>query len=146
MVTFRLVVGSVVDSGRGSFQVSAAASGRGVHWLALDLDVGLLRGAGRGPGAHPLLDLGRHGHEGLLHVGGALGAGLQEGDPQVVGKFLEEGEEEGEEEEGEGEAEEGEEEEEEEGEEGEEEGEEEEEELNEKPQQLSSLHLRRKTV
>ena len=83
-----------VDSGRGSCRVSAAASGRGVHWLALDLDVGLLGGAGRGPGAHPLLDLGRHGHEGLLHVGGTLGAGLQEGDPQVVGKFLEEEEEE----------------------------------------------------
>lgn len=88
MVTLRLVVGSGVDSGRGCFRVSAAASGRGVDWLALDLDVGLLRGAGRGPGAHPLLDLGRHGHEGLLHVGGALGAGLQEGDPQVVCKFL----------------------------------------------------------
>lgn len=88
MVTLRLVVGSGVDSGRGCFRVSAAASGRGVDWLALDLDVGLLRGAGRGPGAHPLLDLGRHSHEGLLHVGGALGAGLQEGDPQVVCKFL----------------------------------------------------------
>lgn len=78
-----------VGPGRGS-QVSAAASGRGVDRLALDLDVGLLRGAGRGPRAHPLLDLGCHGHEGLLHVGGALGARLQEGDSQVVGEFLEE--------------------------------------------------------
>lgn len=68
---------------------SAAASGGGVDRLALDLHVGLLRGPVRGPGAHPLLDLRRHGHEGLLHVGGALGAGLQEGDAQVFGKFLE---------------------------------------------------------
>jgi len=67
---------------------SAAASGRGVYRLALDLHVGLLRGSGRGPGAHPLLDLGRHGHEGLLHVGGALGARLQERDAQGVGEFL----------------------------------------------------------
>lgn len=69
-------------------QVSAAASGRGVDRLALDLDVGLLRAAGRGPGAHPLLDLGRHGHEGLLNVGGALGTRLQKGNPQAVCEFL----------------------------------------------------------
>ena len=67
---------------------STAAPGGGVDGLALDLDVGLLRTAGRGPRAHPLLDLGSHGHEGLLHVGGALGAGLQEGDAQVVCKLL----------------------------------------------------------
>lgn len=70
------------------FRASAAAPRRGVDWLALDLDVGLFGGAGCGARAHPLLDLGRHGHEGLLHVGGALGARLQEGDPQVICKLL----------------------------------------------------------
>ena len=91
VVTLTLVSGSGVDSkvvAFGFLLASAAAAGRGVDGLALDLDVGFLRGAGRGPGAHPLLNLGRHGHEGLLHVGGALGTGLQEGDSQVVGKFL----------------------------------------------------------
>jgi len=67
---------------------STAAPGGGVDRLALDLDVGLLCVAGRGPGAHALLDLCSHGHEGLLHVGGALGAGLQEGDAQVVSELL----------------------------------------------------------
>ena len=68
--------------------LSAAAPRGGLYGGALDLDVGLLRATGRGPWAHPLLDLSCHGHEGLLHVGGVLGAGLEEGDPQVVSKLL----------------------------------------------------------
>lgn len=65
----------------------AAASAGLSHRRALDLQVGLVS-AGRGAGAHALLDLGRHGHEGLLHVGGVLGAGLQEGDGQGISKLL----------------------------------------------------------
>ena len=36
----------------------------------------------------PVLDLGCHGHEGLLNVGGVLGTGLQEGDADLVSKGL----------------------------------------------------------
>ena len=68
--------------------LSAAAPRGGLYGGALDLDVGLLRATGRGPWAHPLLDLSCHGHEGLLHVGGVLGAGFQERDTQGVCKFL----------------------------------------------------------
>eukprot|EP00965_Chrysotila_dentata_P018394 611911-Pleurochrysis_carterae.AAC.2 len=39
-------------------------------------------------GGHPVLDLGRHRHKGLLNVGRALGARLHEGDRQRVGKLL----------------------------------------------------------
>ena len=69
-------------------EASAAAPRGSLDWRALDLDVGLLRATGGGTGAHPLLDLSRHGHEGLLHISGTLGAGLEEGDPQVVSKLL----------------------------------------------------------
>lgn len=55
---------------------------------AIDLQVGLVS-AGRGPGAHALLDLRGHGHEGLLHVGGILGTSFQEGDSQRVCELLE---------------------------------------------------------
>lgn len=74
--------------GRRQWRLSAAAARRSVDRLALDLHVGPVGGAGRGPGAHPLLDLSRHGHEGLLHVGGALSARLQERDAQVVCELL----------------------------------------------------------
>lgn len=50
--------------------------------------VGPLSASGCGSGAHPLLDLGSHGHEGLLHIGGVLGTRFQEGDAQRVGKLL----------------------------------------------------------
>lgn len=79
--------------GRGvlgvSEKASAAAPRGGLDRSALDLDIGLLCTAGRGPGAHSLLDLSCHSHEGLLHVGGILGAGLQEGNAQGVCEFLE---------------------------------------------------------
>ena len=65
----------------------AAATARLPHRRAVDLQVGLVT-ASRGAGAHALLDLGCHGHEGLLHVGGVLGTGLQEGDGQGIGKLL----------------------------------------------------------
>lgn len=36
----------------------------------------------------PVLDLCCHGHKGLLHIGGAFGAGLQEGDANLISKRL----------------------------------------------------------
>lgn len=74
------------DCWRGGAPLTAASSGlpdRG----ALNFDVGLVS-AGCGPRAHALLNLRRHGHEGLLHVGGVLGTRLQEGDGQRVSKLL----------------------------------------------------------
>ena len=46
------------------------------------------RARGHGLRGHALLDGGGHGHEGLLHVGGVLGARLQEGDADLVSKRL----------------------------------------------------------
>ena len=46
----------------------------------------------RAPGGrgrpHPVLDLGGHRHERLLHVGRVLRGGLEEGDSQLIGVFL----------------------------------------------------------
>ncbi len=36
----------------------------------------------------PVLDLGGHGHEGLLNIGGILCTGLQEGNPNLISKSL----------------------------------------------------------
>lgn len=69
---------------------TAPSSGR-FHWCALNLDVGFLGSSCRGPWSHPLLDLGRHGHEGLFHVRGALCARLEERDGQRVCKLLRDG-------------------------------------------------------
>ena len=38
--------------------------------------------------AHPVLDFGSHGHEGLFHVRRVLSRRLQEWDPEGIGKFL----------------------------------------------------------
>lgn len=67
-------------------QLAASAAALGLHRGGLDLD--LPGGARRRGGPHPVLDLRRHGHEGLLHVRRVLGRRLQEGDAQLVGVLL----------------------------------------------------------
>lgn len=74
---------------RGVGGASAAASRRRLHWSALDLHVRLLSASSCGSGAHSLLDLGSHGHEGLLHIGGVLSASFQERNGKGICKFLE---------------------------------------------------------
>lgn len=74
---------------RGVGGASAAASRRRLHRSALDLHVRLLSASSCGSGAHSLLDLGSHGHEGLLHIGGVLSASFQERNAKGIGKFLE---------------------------------------------------------
>jgi len=64
----------------------AATAGLGANGLARQVDT---RGStARRLGFVALLDLRRHGHEGLLYVGGALGRGLNECNAQGVGKLL----------------------------------------------------------
>lgn len=80
--------------GRVGVKVEAVSLSAASSWWRLDssaggkLHVGLLPSSGCGPGAHPLFDFCSHGHEGLLHIGGVLGAGFQKGDAQRVCKLL----------------------------------------------------------
>jgi len=69
--------------------ISAAASRCRLHRSALDLHVRLLRTSSCGSGAHSLLDLSSHGHEGLLHIGSILSASFQERNAKGISKFLE---------------------------------------------------------
>ena len=67
-------------------RLAAAARRARLHALTLaDLHRRLVIDGGR---AHPLLDLTRHGQEGLLDVRCVLCRRLQEGNPQAVGKLL----------------------------------------------------------
>ncbi len=75
--------------GSGVEGASAAASRRRLYWSALDLHVWLLSASSCGSGAHSLLDLSSHGHEGLLHIGGVLSASFQERNAKGISKFLE---------------------------------------------------------
>ena len=52
------------------------------------VDPDLSRAAGGRGRAHPVLDLGGHRHERLLHVGRVLRRRLQERDAQLVGVLL----------------------------------------------------------
>jgi hypothetical protein len=52
------------------------------------LDLHLSGGTRRRRWANPVLDLGGHGHECLLHVGRVLGRRLQEGDAQLISVLL----------------------------------------------------------
>ncbi len=71
--------------GEGS-PLAAPRASLGLHRRGVYLD--LSGGARRRGGTHAVLDLGRHRHEGLLHVRSVLGRGLQEGDAQLVGVLL----------------------------------------------------------
>ena len=64
----------------------AASARLGADGLAREVNAGA--STARGLGFVALLDLGGHGHEGLLDVGGALGGGLDECDAQGVSEFL----------------------------------------------------------
>lgn len=64
----------------------AASTRLGADGLAREVDASASTASGLGFVA--LLDLGGHGHEGLLDVGGALGGGLDERNAQGVGEFL----------------------------------------------------------
>ncbi len=76
---------TVVSASRRS-SLAAAAGRSGLNTLALsDLNCGLVVDGG---GSHAFLDLAGHGQKGLFDVGGVLGRGLEEWDPQAVGKFL----------------------------------------------------------
>lgn len=68
-------------------RLAAGAAGRRADALAgADLDTGFR--VARRRGAHTLLDLARHGEEGLLDVAGVLRGGLEEGDAEAVGELL----------------------------------------------------------
>lgn len=73
--------------GEGANRLTAAVVGRRADTLALaDLYAGLgVVGCG---GTHALLDLAGHGQESLLDVAGVLCRGLEEGNTQAVGEFL----------------------------------------------------------
>jgi len=75
--------------GVGVEGASAAASRCRLHRSALDLHIRLLSASSCGSGAHSLLDLSSHGHEGLLHVGSILSASFQERNAKGICKFLE---------------------------------------------------------
>ncbi len=68
--------------------LAASRSALGLHRRGVDLD--LSGSARRSRRSHPVLDLGRHRHEGLLHVRGVLGRRLQKGDAKLIGVFLSE--------------------------------------------------------
>lgn len=65
---------------------AGAAGGRADALAGADLDAGFR--VARRRGAHALLDLARHGEEGLLDVAGVLRGGLEEGDAEAVGELL----------------------------------------------------------
>lgn len=67
---------------------SPAAAQRPQSGAAATRAVAAAPAAGSCRRAAPVLDLSSHGHERLLNIGGVLGAGLQEGDADLVGKGL----------------------------------------------------------
>ena len=74
----------------GICSLAAARALLAVDRLGVYPDALAGRAAGGRGRPHAVLDLGRHRHERLLHVGRVLRRGLQEGDAQLVGVFLEE--------------------------------------------------------